>query len=230
MSSDASGVPCRALSDGFHSSAGDPALAAKYGHTKQEINIAPPPARPSGQPAPPPQPMPQLSAFAGGRPMARYVAYDAHADAAVPAPVPSWQTPPPQHPQQTPGGVMYSNSPPPQNPTMAPIAMPQTRPHSISPTHAQFPGAPPAPPQPMAAGPPQVPLMQAPQQYNYMQPPPQQYPQQPPQPQQQAQPFQPIRVPQAPTSGGVPTLPSPNRISVFQPAWSDNGDDAVPLT
>lgn len=33
--------------DGFHSSSSDPALQLKYGHIKQEINIAPPPIAPT---------------------------------------------------------------------------------------------------------------------------------------------------------------------------------------
>ena len=76
--------------DGFHSSASDPNLQAKYGHIKEVINIAPPPTGAMGsttQAAGAGGP-PQYSMFAGAAPPTynRYVAYDPNSGPAAPAP------------------------------------------------------------------------------------------------------------------------------------------------
>jgi hypothetical protein len=124
--------------DGFHSSASDPNLQAKYGHVKEVINIAPPPTGPLGGPAGAP-PM-QYSMFTGPGATApqaysRYVPYDPNAGAASmysqpvaqnsyglpsygmsqPPSLPSYNTGPPQgRPQSAPvPPSQYSQQPPP---------------------------------------------------------------------------------------------------------------------
>jgi len=74
--------------DGFHSSASDPVLQARYGHVKASINIAPPPTSfPASTGAP------QYGLYNNGvNPTApsnvfsRYVAYDVHTNSAIPPP------------------------------------------------------------------------------------------------------------------------------------------------
>ena len=106
--------------DGFHSSASDPALQKKYGHVKSAINIAPPPiTSPAANVS-----APQYSMFSNQSQIgniSRYVAYDAHTNAAMvpPAPThlhsPSTLTPThsQQQQQQQPGIGVLSVPPPP---------------------------------------------------------------------------------------------------------------------
>ena len=75
--------------DGFHSSASDPVLQARYGHVKASINIAPPP---TSFPTPIAA-APQYGLYNNGiNPTAptniysRYVAYDVHTNSAIPPP------------------------------------------------------------------------------------------------------------------------------------------------
>eukprot|EP01038_Epipyxis_sp_PR26KG_P005459 gene5459-7557_t len=78
--------------DGFHSSASDPKLQEYYGHTKEIINIAPPPIMPNGGiPANPPQYGLYGSSNTSTTPAPpsiynRYVPYDAHNNIAAPPP------------------------------------------------------------------------------------------------------------------------------------------------
>lgn len=76
--------------DGFHSSASDPELKAKYGHIKPEINIAPPPTGgPMGS-----APTNQYSAYSNMSGVAapvynRYPVYDPITNSAVPLQMPA---------------------------------------------------------------------------------------------------------------------------------------------
>eukprot|EP00597_Dinobryon_sp_UTEXLB2267_P013413 CAMPEP_0170108578 /NCGR_PEP_ID=MMETSP0020_2-20130122/6653_1 /TAXON_ID=98059 /ORGANISM="Dinobryon sp., Strain UTEXLB2267" /LENGTH=328 /DNA_ID=CAMNT_0010333323 /DNA_START=144 /DNA_END=1130 /DNA_ORIENTATION=+ len=82
--------PARVIQpDGFHSSASDPELQAKYGHTKEVTNVAPPPTSIAYQlPAGPPP----VYAPAGTPSIYnRYVPYDAHTNSS--APIPSYNPP-----------------------------------------------------------------------------------------------------------------------------------------
>lgn len=238
--------------DGFHCSVGNPELAAKYGHIKATPNIAaPPPGASSSSPTltgdaggagvPRPQANPtQYSAFAayGGRPPPRYVTYNATNNTSAP-----FMNPNANVPYGSSGGISPVPPPPyggsPNN--LSPLPIPgQQHPHQQQP--------PPMPPQqqqqqPSYGGqPPSAGVVR-----NHVISPPM------PQPQQQAVPFQgpsslgayPTTQPymgappppniarSAPSSGsasapGIPTLPAPNTISVFQPL-ADNGDDAIEL-
>eukprot|EP01035_Chromulina_nebulosa_P001360 gene1360-1813_t len=67
--------------DGFHSSASDPELQAKYGHIKEVTNIAPPPTGIVYQPPTTGGPPPYV-----GTVYNRYVPYDAHTNSAASLP------------------------------------------------------------------------------------------------------------------------------------------------
>lgn len=98
--------------DGFHSSASDPVLQARYGHIKADIKIAPPPTSfPATSSAPP-----QYGLYNNGiNPTApsniysRYVAYDVHTNSAM--------APPPVH------NMMPNYQPHYQNPSMLPTTI-----------------------------------------------------------------------------------------------------------
>ncbi len=220
--------------DGFHCSVGNPELAAKYGHTKAGVHMAPPPSGsgmgggPDGG-APRPQANPtQYSAFAayGGRPPPRYVTYNAMDNTSVPF-VPT-QGPPqggyaaPPHMMQSSHFSSGSNNSSPVPPSYGggghssgyapspPLPGPPpngNRGQGISPVPSQtgYRGSPLPPPPPLPPSMLQPPAM----------------PMSMPQPQQ---------LPSRPSSstGGIPTLPAANTISVFQPL-ADNGEDTVTL-
>ena len=77
--------------DGFHSSASDPELQAKYGHIKEVTNIAPPPTSIVYQP--PPGGAPSFVPTNIGSIYNRYVPYDAHTNSAASIPtIPSYNT------------------------------------------------------------------------------------------------------------------------------------------
>lgn len=125
------------LSDGFHSSASDPELQRKYGHTKETLNIAPPPtdfsyatsapnsngiAVPAGSQsyyAPPPA----SGGISGPPPSSvynRYVPYDPHTNSAAPLP-PSVFNP----------GTPHLQAPSPVTPAAAASAPQATTPPSV---------------------------------------------------------------------------------------------------
>jgi hypothetical protein len=118
--------------DGFHTSASDPELQKKYGHTKNVIDIAPPPTfatmGASGMPGPPPQyGMYSQQNGQGGiqPPISRYVAYDPYASQAAPAPVETAlrYSPPPSGVSQPfyPPPAVFVPTPYIQNPVPAPL-------------------------------------------------------------------------------------------------------------
>lgn len=97
--------------DGFGSSASDPVLQKKYGHTKTVTNIAPPPVFGSGNSTSGPAPGASYSMYGSGapgnplaHPYSRYVPYDPNSNPnGSPMPPPAPPTPP----------LPYSNSQPP---------------------------------------------------------------------------------------------------------------------
>lgn len=135
------------LVDGFHSSASDPVLQAKYGHVIEVKNIAPPPTGPLSAPgfaatnstpsyyAAPPAQGGGLPG-AGGNVYSRYVAYDATTNSAIPnqyntpvgapayggVPVPAPGYPPNQVPQQSHNPYAHTVAPVQQYPSYSPVA------------------------------------------------------------------------------------------------------------
>ena len=121
--------------DGFHSSASDPVLQARYGHVKASINIAPPP---TSFPTPTAA-APQYGLYNNGiNPTAptniysRYVAYDVHTNSAIP--------PPAHNIMPMPGGYnqpQYQNMAPPPSAIIPPnhIQMQQQQQYSNPPPY-----------------------------------------------------------------------------------------------
>jgi hypothetical protein len=243
--------------DGFHCSVGNPELAAKYGHIKQEIQIAPPPkldgtgpgpgatASGGGRAAPNPT---QYSAFAayGGRPPPRYVTYNVNNNTSAPfIPMGMGATPPLSNPGSAAaspvpvppyGASGYAHSPPavPQHPPQ------QHQHHQPHPPQPHY--------QPAQQGPHTSPLgggavvggSSTPPRASPVPPPPP-----PPLPSASSLPQAPTRpaftpppppppMPSMPAMAStaakpaIPTLPAPNAVSIFQPL-ADNGEDAIEL-
>jgi hypothetical protein len=202
--------------DGFHSSAGDPALAEKYGHIRTQVSVAPPPSLPPVAPPPGvgvgvggegaapaplgPPPTNQYSAFAayGNRPVPRYVTYNTD-HTTGPAPMPMYGVGAGMGP-----GVGVGQGPVAPPAPSPPLPQPHTNGIALvgkspsPPLQATYPQPQPAPvPMSMPVLAPQVPV------YGGAQPQPQ------------------------PPSMAIPTLPNPNTISVFRP--TDDADDAIAL-
>lgn len=232
--------------DGFHCSVGNPELAAKYGHIKQDIQIAPPPtaggdgATASGGPRVAPNPT-QYSAFAayGGRPPPRYVSYNVNSNTSAPFVPPGMHQMHP-HPLSNPGSAAASPVPPYGAMPQQPPAQQQSG-YAPSPPLApqqpqqQQPFTPPPPPMPPASAvPPRVGSVSPPRASPMPPPPPlpSGMPQAPQRPSFSPPPPPPplpgvatAAVPAAPKPA-IPTLPAPNAVNIFQP---DNGEDAIEL-
>lgn len=231
--------------DGFHCSVGNPELAAKYGHIKQDIQIAPPPkaggspgappgdgATASGGPRAAPNPT-QYSAFAayGGRPPPRYVTYNVNNNTSAPF-IPSGMMNPPS--LSNPGSAAASPIPPYAGGGVPPHQQPGPGGYAPSPPppqtqqQQQQPFTPPPPPLPPSAVPPRGGSVSPPRHSPVPPPPPlpAHLPQAPQRPAFTPPPPPPSLPAAAPKPPSIPTLPAPNAVSIFQP---DNGEDAIEL-
>lgn len=244
------------VADGFHCSVGNPELAAKYGHIKTDIPMAPPPSA-SGLPARtcagtgeggeegqrgPPRPAAnptQYSAFAayGGRPPPRYVTYNANDNTSAPFIHPAGPPPPVQQPPGPPhwqqmhhqqsGGLLTHTGRNASSP-----------PQTASPfSNESFQQAP-SPAVPSGSTPSSSatssPVPPAGYRASPLPPPPPLTTLQPPKlpssmiyPSQHQQPQQ-HQAARPSCTSNIPTLPAANSISVFRPV-ADNGEDAVSL-